>query len=115
MKNAACPLGNAAPPPGLAEPCLGSVIIGRLQRFPLLLTFRKFYFRENLWEIHVIKFCQGGESLTVRGILLNALYKPQNLGIHKPSPQGAQRALEMLLSFIHPHKGHEEREGARVL
>lgn len=56
------------PPPGLAEPRLGSVIIEKLQYFPFLLTFRKFDFREDLWEIHVIKFCQEGESLTVSGI-----------------------------------------------
>lgn len=47
-------------------------------------------------------------------LLLNILYKPQNLAIHNPSPQGPQRVLETSLSFIHPHKGHEETEGVGV-
>lgn len=43
--------------------------------------------------------------------LLNALDKLQHLGIHNPSLQGVDRALDTLLSFIHRHKRHEEKEG----
>lgn len=48
-------------------------------------------------------------------VLLSTMYKPQNLAIRNPSPQGPQRVLEASLSFIHPHKGHGEKEGPECL